>query len=123
VRTNNNQHVDKRKSKNAIAPNIIHSMDSSHLLKTVLAAKAKGVTDFFLIHDAFGTTACDIEKMYHSIRESFVDLYDDYCLYQDFYNQVNRQLSDDGRNKLNVTIPPKGNLDLNTVLDSEYCFS
>lgn len=123
VRTNNNQHVDKRKSKNAIAPNIIHSMDSSHLLKTVLAAKAKGVRDFFLIHDAFGTTACDIEKMYHSIRESFVDLYDDYCLYQDFYSQVNKQLSDDGRNKLNVTIPPKGNLDLNTVLDSEYCFS
>lgn len=123
VRTHNNQHVDKRKSKNAIAPNVIHSLDSSHLLKTVLKAKAKGIEDFFLIHDAFGTVAADVEKLYHSIRESFVDLYQDYCLYQDFYDQVYKQLSDAGRSKLQVTFPPKGNLDLQTVLDSEYCFS
>jgi len=115
--------VDKRKSKAAVSPNVIHSMDSAHLLLTVLTAKANGVNDFFLIHDSFGTTPADTDIMYHSVRASFVELYQDYCLYSDFLQQATSQLSYDGVKKLDVTIPPKGDLDITEVSQSEYCFS
>jgi DNA-directed RNA polymerase len=115
--------VDKKKSKSSVAPNVIHSMDSSHLLKTVLDAKRQGVTNFFLIHDAFGTTPAESEVMYESVRHTFADMYSDYCLYSEFWKQAKRQLSHEGIEKLDIEVPPKGNLDLNKVIESEYCFS
>lgn len=116
--------VDKKKSKSSIAPNVIHSMDSSHLLKTVLEAKKQGVANFFLIHDSFGTTPAESEVMYESVRHTFADMYSDYCLYSEFWKQAKKQLSDEGIKKLDdLDIPPKGNLNLEQVIESEYCFS
>jgi DNA-directed RNA polymerase len=116
--------VDKKKSKSSIAPNVIHSMDSAHLLKTVIKAKREGVVDFFLIHDSFATVPTDTDAMYQTVRSTFVDLYKDYCLYSDFKSQVLDVLSDAGIERLQgVEIPPKGTLDITQVLDSEYCFS
>jgi DNA-directed RNA polymerase, mitochondrial len=123
VRVKESKRVDKKKAKAAVSPNIIHSMDSSHLLLTVLTAKQNGVNDFFLIHDSFATTAADTDIMYQAIRASFVELYSDYCLYDDLLNQASKQLSYEGLSKLDVTIPKKGSLDLSSILDSEYCFS
>lgn len=64
VRVRATSRVDKKKAKAAVSPNIIHSMDSSHLLLTVLTAKDAGVQDFFLIHDSFGSTPSDTDIMY-----------------------------------------------------------
>jgi len=123
VRTRASNRVDKKKAKAAVSPNIIHSMDSSHLLLTVLTAKQNGVEDFFLIHDSFGTTPADTDIMYNSVRASFVEIYQDYCLYSDLLNQASKQLSYAGLEKLDVVIPPKGSLDLGAIPNSEYCFS
>ncbi len=123
VRVRASTRVDKKKAKAAVSPNIIHSMDSAHLLLTVLTAKANGVEDFFLIHDSFGTVPADTDTMYHSVRHSFVELYQDYCLFTDLKTQVGKQLSYDGLEKLDAEIPGKGNLNLQEVLEAEYCFS
>ena len=123
MRVRASNRVDKKKAKAAVSPNIIHSMDSAHLLLTVLTAKANGVEDFFLIHDSFGTVPADTDTMYHSVRHSFVELYQDYCLFTDLKTQVGKQLSYDGLEKLDAEIPDKGNLNLKEVLESEYCFS
>ena len=123
VRVRASSRVDKKKAKAAVSPNIIHSMDSAHLLLTVLTAKENGVEDFFLIHDSFGTVPADTDTMYHSVRHSFVELYQDYCLYEDLKTQAGKQLSYDGLAKLDAQIPDKGNLNLKDVLESEYCFS
>ena len=123
VRVRATSRVDKKKAKAAVSPNIIHSMDSSHLLLTVLTAKDAGVQDFFLIHDSFGSTPSDTDIMYHSVRQAFVELYSDYCLYDDLKNQAGKQLSYAGLEKLDAVTPEKGNLNLNAILESEYCFS
>jgi len=124
AKTNNGKSfVDKKKSKSSVAPNIIHSMDSAHLLLTVLNAKANGVKDFFLIHDSFGTTPADTDIMYETVRRSFVNIYQDYCLFSDFKSQVAKQLSYAGLERLDMKVPEKGNLDITKVLESEYCFS
>jgi DNA-directed RNA polymerase len=123
VREKATKRIDKKKAKAAVSPNIIHSMDSAHLLLTVLTAKQNGVEDFFLIHDSFGTTPSDTDVMYASVRAAFVEIYKDYCLYEDVLTQAKQQLTYEGAEKLELEIPEKGDLDLDQVLTSEYCFS
>jgi DNA-directed RNA polymerase, mitochondrial len=123
VREKANRRIDKKKAKAAVSPNIIHSMDSAHLLLTVLTAKQNGVNDFFLIHDSFGTTPADTDVMYQSVRATFIEIYQDYCLYKDFLKQTTAQLSIEGVEKLSIEIPPKGSLAISQIAESEYCFS
>jgi len=61
--------------------------------------------------------------MFDTVRETFVNQYENYCLYTDVLNQVKKQLSDEGIKKLDVEIPEKGNLDLRAIMESDYCFS
>ncbi len=117
--------VNVRKSIASSAPNTIHSMDSSHLLSTVLLARKYGVQDFFFIHDAFGTIPSQMEPLWISIREAFVNQYDpktDYCLYSDLLSQTADRLKNPADDRLKP-IPPKGTLDILGVLESDYCFS
>ena len=123
ARVKDNSYVDKRKSKAACAPNIIHAMDSCHLLATVNKVAEQGVNDFFLIHDSFGTVPTDTSKMFYAVREAFIEQYTDYCLFQDVLDQAKKQLSDTGLSRLNCEIPKKGNLVLNDVFNSDFCFA
>src|SRR5690606_11039190 len=58
--------IDVSALKNGSAPNYIHSLDASHLVKTVL--EAAGIDSFQMIHDDFGTHACDIPELHRAIR-------------------------------------------------------
>ena len=124
VRTQNPRKVDKKKSKSAVSANLIHSQDSCHLLSTVLHMEREyELKNFFLIHDAFATVPNDVEYMYTAVRESFINLYKDYCLFSDVASQASKQLTDAGQLKLlNLEIPTKGDLDLMAVKDAQYCF-
>lgn len=123
VREQSKNTINKRKSKASIAPNFIHSMDSAHLMKTVLVCRANGITDFFLIHDSFASTPPDTDLVYAAVRSAFVEMYDGFCMYQKFLDQARQQLSVQGCESLEVEIPKKGNLDLQLILESEYCFA
>lgn len=113
--------IDKRKSANAISPNIVHSLDASHLMLTVSNAHAQGISDFALIHDSFGTHAGKTEQFYDTIRESFIELYEgDYFerLREQFIQQVPPEKAED--------IPPtpgKGQLDPQEIMGALYCFA
>ena len=98
-------------------------MDSAHLLATVLLAKDNGVRDFFMIHDSFGTIPADTDAMYQSVRMTFIDIYKDWCLYESFWKQATSRLSYSGLKRLEKKIPDKGKLDIDKVMESEYCFS
>jgi DNA-directed RNA polymerase len=123
VRERSKTKINKRKSKSSIAPNFIHGLDSAHLMKTVLRCKDSGVQDFFLIHDSFASTPNMTSLVYAAVRETFVEMYDGRCVYTEFYTEVRQQLSVAGRDKLDLKVPPKGTLDLQGILKSEYCFS
>ena len=113
--------VARAKSKQAVAPNVIHSMDSCHLLITVNNGLINGVGDYFLIHDSFATVPADTWTMFDVVRHSFIAMYSDWCLYEDLYDRTHQLLTDPSRIS-EVKIPAKGNLDLTEVADSLYCF-
>lgn len=114
--------VDKKKMKAAISPNIIHSLDAAHLLLTINHCQDQGVQDFFVIHDSFGCNASDTRVMYESVREVFSMMYTDYCFFSQLDREARSALNDPNNDTL-LDIPPKGNLNLDLVCESNYCFS
>lgn len=112
---------DTRKAKAGIAPNFVHSLDSAHMHLAICTALDNGIEDFFMIHDSFGTTAADTWVFYHCIRRSIVDMYEDTCVLTAFEKDCRQRLSDPDMDL--APVPPKGDLDVTAVLDSEYCFS
>jgi DNA-directed RNA polymerase len=122
VRERDENKIDRKKSRSGISPNIIHSFDSSHLMSTVLYCQKENINDFFLIHDSFATTINDTSKLYGCVREAFIDMYKNYCLYTDIQDQIRQQLNNPNTDKLEE-IPKKGNLNLDEIRNSAYCFS
>ncbi|MCP4899862.1 MAG: hypothetical protein GY906_23080 [bacterium] len=121
VRVGSKREIQKRKQLNAAAPNIIHSFDASHLIRTVLAftSEVPGAA-FAPVHDSFGTHACDVPVLSRMIREEFVRMYRSNWLLALHYEWKLRA------DALGIGIPPapeQGDLDIEKVLDSTYFFS
>ena len=79
--------VDVESSVDACSPNIIHSMDSCHLMKVVLRCKQRGLNDLMLVHDSFATTVGNVPKMDALIKFELAELYKDFNLYQTLLDQ------------------------------------
>lgn len=116
--------LDKRKAKAGVSPNYVHSMDSTHLLWTVMhVADNFGVEDFAMIHDSFGTHATGCDAMAYSLREMMVTLYDTDRL-AEFRQAIVDALGDDQEliDEL-PAVPAYGTFDVSTVRDSDYFFA
>ena len=124
------EEVNATQSVNAVAPNIIHSMDATHLMLTALRCETSGVDDLMVVHDSFATTLGNIGTLASEVRLAFVQLYGDpdYNLYEDFKQQCAERLEDPERIARLPAVPDMGDkngdlLDLDEVLASDYCFS
>lgn len=104
---------DSARHGNCIAPNFIHSLDACHLQNTVLSL-SDGVC-FNMIHDSYGTHACDSRAMYEAIRQQFYDMYKDNDILQKW---IAEQPEYD-----KPPMPTNGTLDLTEVLNSEFFFA
>lgn len=113
--------LDRRKQAQGISPNYVHSMDASHMMKTVNACLDHGVTSFAMIHDSYGTHAADAETLSYLLRREFVNQYSTNVLEQ-FREMVLEALPEEKREKV-PPVPPMGSLDLEAVMDSEYFFA
>lgn len=114
--------LDRRKQSSGIAPNFVHSCDAAHLMLTVVRAKQAGIRSFACIHDSFGCPAGDVEELYRSVRESFVEMYETVDVLGSFRDEIAQQLSDEGKEKL-PALPESGTLDLSKIIESRYCFA
>ena len=114
--------LDRKAQTNGIAPNFVHSCDAAHMMLTTTRASQEGIDSFAMIHDSFGTTAADTEDLFRIVRESFVELYEDVDVLEQFKDEIVRQLSDDAVLKL-PELPIRGSLDLQGVLESRFCFA
>jgi DNA-directed RNA polymerase len=114
--------VIKAKSASTIAPNVIHSMDATHLLLTADVASKRGINSFQFIHDSFATHAGDTEAFFWIIRETFVDMYENLDLFGYLYELVWSDLSPEGAAKLPHP-PTQGSLDMDVVRKSLYSFA
>lgn len=102
-----------RRHRNGIAPNFIHSLDSSHMQAVALRCKKEGIKSFAMVHDDFGTHASDAVKFNKIIREEFYNMY-----LTDWFDKFYQKYKSYG-----IPEPPsKGNLDIKEVLTSDYFF-
>ena len=73
-----------------------------------------------MIHDSFGTDCAHAGLLYKVIRQEFVGLYKDQNHLENFKEAVS-YLIPDGTEL--PEIPKFGNLDLDVVLKSDFCFA
>lgn len=109
--------MDVIKNKLGSSPNFVHSMDSCHLMLTCTKAVEYGVTDFAFIHDDYGTHAADTDTLHQAIREAFVELYRDNDPLTDF-----KIFNEDRAGIKLPNPPPRGSLNLDQIIDSDYFF-
>lgn len=114
--------LDRSRQLSAVAPNIIHSLDASHLMLTVLAAGESGIRDYALIHDSFGAHAGHCSRWSALIRQAFVDLYASYDPCAAVREAAWAALLPAGRDAL-PPLPERGTLDLAAILGADYAFA
>lgn len=114
--------IDKRRQQQGIAPNWVHSQDATALRMFVNLARANGIEHFALIHDSYGTLACDTDLMNACLRKAFVQLYTERDPLAEFRVDIAGMLSDEALEKL-PQLPAKGTLDISLVEQSEFFFA
>lgn len=111
--------IDKRRQAQGISPNFVHSLDASALTFTVDAATACGIDSFAMIHDSYGTLAADTDLLRECLRQSFCQMYQ-FDVLESFAHEIQKGLPDGVKLP---PLPPKGSLDINEVLKSDFFFA
>lgn len=118
--------TDKRKQVNAIIPNIIHSLDASHLISVLCSSIDSNFNPVITVHDCFGTLPNRLEKLSFTVRKEFILQYVQEDFLKVFDNRIRQYITDnnyliDGDeviNKHKYKIPPLpklGSLDLKQI--------
>nr|CDQ33424.1 T3/T7-like RNA polymerase [Virgibacillus halodenitrificans] len=110
--------LDMRKMKSSAAPNFVHSMDASHLIRSVNGFAEAGIGSIAVIHDSFGTHAGRADTLRAVLRREFVELYT-----EDRLEEFKTEVEDTILEEIDIPVPMVGTLDLLSVLRSDYCFS
>lgn len=114
--------TDKLRMGNGVAPNLVHSVDSAAMMKTVNIAHKNGIQNFCNVHDSFGTTAGDVEVLNQSLREAFITMFTEHDILSEFRNDVMKQLPQELHAKL-PEVPAKGDLNINQLRESKFFFA
>ncbi|AIK68488.1 DNA-directed RNA polymerase [Mesorhizobium phage vB_MloP_Lo5R7ANS] len=112
--------VNTAKQATSISPNFVHSMDASAMFLTVEELASQGLTSFAMIHDSYGTHACNTSKLAATLRAVFVRMYqaDPLAQFRDEIINSNPSCAEEID-----ALPSKGDLDLRQVLNSDFFFA
>ena len=115
--------LNKRKQMLAAAPNLIHAFDASHMTRTIneMVRRTRDDVSFSMIHDSYGTHACDMDTLSVVLREEFVRIYKDDWL-EKIEDEV-REYAPDVRIPSYLERVPIGDFDVTEALRSEYFFA
>lgn len=97
----------KGKQAQGASPNIIHSLDATHVALVVNACKFPVTT----IHDSFGALLPDMQTLYETAREQFAVLHRSQPL-----NTIAKEVDAD------LSKVDFGNFNIEEVLNAEFCF-
>lgn len=114
--------IDRKRMASAISPNFVHSNDAAHLSLSVDLALDNDIVDFAMIHDSFGTHAANAELFGACLRHAFVDMYREHDVIEEFREAMLAHMPEGGFERL-PPAPPKGGLDLDLVLQSDFFFA
>tara|TARA_R110002020_G_scaffold131052_5_gene293056 strand:- start:5339 stop:7741 length:2403 start_codon:yes stop_codon:yes gene_type:complete len=96
--------------RSGIAPNFVHSIDSTHMVMTI------NMTDFkcyAMIHDDFGTHAGNTEVLFKTIRKSFHKLYTTHDPLKEWAEQTGASIE---------TLPAKGTYNIDDIIEADFFF-
>jgi DNA-directed RNA polymerase, mitochondrial len=110
--------IDVRKQVDGIVAHLVHSMDATHMMRTIHRLYAEDLRHFAMVHDSYGVHACDVDLLNRILREEFVRIYSEPVLknFLDQQRQANPNLD-------LPEPPPTGSLDIREVLESPYFFA
>jgi len=109
--------VNSRRQSSAFPPNYVHSLDSTHMLKTAIKCTESGLT-FSAVHDSYWTHASSVDEMNVILREEFIDLHS-----QPLLQQLKDGLELSFPQLKLPPVPEQGDFDLKEVSESEYFFN
>ena len=112
--------INTRRQLGAIAPNFIHSMDSTHLMATVLNTHKD--LNIMAIHDCYATHAADLAELHRVLREQFVSLYSVDRL-KEFAEGVIKEYPELEEKIKEIALPMINDFDVREVLESDYFFN
>jgi DNA-directed RNA polymerase, mitochondrial len=129
--------LDKNKQVQAIIPNIIHSLDATHLINLINNAITNNFTNILTVHDCFGTHPNQIDELFFVVKKEFILLYTQDNFLKTFHNRALQSFKDnnfiifkdeEGNNYLQPykkrfmipNIPELGKLDLENIINSKY---
>jgi Autographiviridae RNA polymerase len=110
---------NEKKAKNAIAPNLVHTLDAAHLVQVANACAKLGV-GLVCVHDSFAVLAPHATRLHEILREELVRLYETSDLLTQVREKAARAL---GTDENLSPVPPPGDLDRKKVLSASYAFS
>lgn len=110
---------DSYKVGNATPPNLIHSLDASHLTLTLKKCRDQGLNQVTMIHDSYGSLVAQMPLMQKLLRESFVEMYDTWDVCDEFLRDASMVVPEGAL----PSPPTKGDLDLTLVKDSPFFFA
>jgi DNA-directed RNA polymerase len=110
--------LDTKRMGNALSPNVVHSLDSSHMTLATIHAMTHGVRNLGGIHDCFATTPAEMSQLRDSVRATFAQIYSD-----DLFCRITDELLQQIPPDLLPSVPTRptlGRLDLSQVQQSDY---
>lgn len=113
--------VAKEKCANAIAPNVVHACDASHLLLVAKAGAAEGIS-IGTVHDCFACLPSRAGRLRGIILEQLVEMYDKHDVLAEILESAKADLTPEHHHML-PELPEKGTLDLKEVLNAQYAFA
>ncbi|PSC74843.1 DNA-directed RNA polymerase chloroplastic mitochondrial [Micractinium conductrix] len=117
VENNDDLPIMKQRQRTAFPPNYIHSIDSSHMMLTVIACKDEGL-DFAGVHDSFWTHAGSVERMNELLRDKFIELHS-----QPLLEQLLEEFQKLYPGIKFPPVPKRGDLNLDQLREATYFFS
>lgn len=131
--------LDKAKQAQAIIPNIIHSLDASHLINLIKNASIDKFYPLIPIHDCFGTLPNLMSQLEYNVKKEFIIIYSDSQFLNNFHQRFLQSITDnqyeiinkDGKTfviflkeELEIpSIPKLGELDIQNIINSKYMIS
>ena len=95
------------------------------LQMAVVLCDEKDLNDIMVVHDSFATTIADVAEMRTAVLLAMRDLYVDYDLWQDIYDQVVARLDDPKSIEMIAPLPDRsvGKLDVEDIMNSNYALA
>jgi DNA-directed RNA polymerase len=139
VQTGFSENLNAHKQRSSVSPNFIHSFDAAHLQLVVENSKNDGIHNFLLIHDSFASLPNQMDAFSMIVRKSMVEMYEGRDPLEDILDTARAELIVTGEGSTDeaeakkvaklikeldkLMIPPRGTLDLNSILESQYAFA